>query len=174
MLNLDDTAINTPAPAFPGPEKLAETTTNNDQNEEKEEEEQEFEFRLFSHNKPTSQDVGDNGVKLTAGAGGAQQTQKLRIRLRSPSPAPGDGRFVNPFRRWDYYFSAPNAILKGRVGDDSGALEEKKREFEDVAVDGGVVLGWAAQSWVCLLTRTVFLGRYLTFHYSQVANCRGG
>ncbi|KAI5281546.1 hypothetical protein KEM54_003202 [Ascosphaera aggregata] len=73
-------------------------------------EEHEYEFRLF--NLPQSSAKSEHR-EAASSQSGHEGVQKLKIRLRSPSPgAEGDGGFVNPFRGWDYYLSAPDVILK--------------------------------------------------------------
>lgn len=159
LLNLDEDAFITPsAPSTTQNETPTEKTAT--QNDVEEEEEQEFEFRLFSAPVPRKEAAGDSEKKINKDADNTVaevQTQKLRIRLRSPTPAPadaGEGRFVNPSRGWEYYFSTPTLISKDRtIGTTfhstawGGAIDEKRREFEAVAVDGGMVLKWASQDW---------------------------
>ena len=132
--------------------------------EEEEDEEKEFEFRLFSApsaaRKPTvaagggkeEEKTGGDNTKVSNG-NNATTTQKLRIRLRSPTPGPTDiseGRFVNPFRGWGYYFTAP-ALLSGTItGDETEDVNvaRRRKQFEEVAVSGQNVLGWADVPWV--------------------------
>ncbi|BCS04813.1 DUF2011 domain-containing protein [Aspergillus luchuensis] len=122
-------------------------TTNAD-----EEEEQEFEFRLFSG--PTKSSSKNEDQAATVESSSTTQAQKLRIRVRSPTPgAVGveDGRFVNPFRGWGYYFSAPEIMVaaggeKEKVQEEE-RLREKRRQFEDVAVSGVQVVGFSGVSW---------------------------
>ncbi|XRM42824.1 hypothetical protein ABZX51_006036 [Aspergillus tubingensis] len=125
-------------------------TTNAD-----EEEEQEFEFRLFSAPAKSSSKNEDQASAAVESSSTATQAQKLRIRVRSPTPgAVGveDGRFVNPFRGWGYYFSAPG-MMAGEKEDELRRLEEeerlreKRRQFEDVAVSGVQVVGFSGVSW---------------------------
>lgn len=79
--------------------------------------------------------------------------QKLRIRLRSPTPTAvgsGEGRFVNPFRGWSYYFSVPGLLSgedKSKTREDAGVLQ-KRKQFEDVAVSGEDMAKFAGVSWV--------------------------
>ena len=145
-----------------------------------EEEEQEFEFRLFSTapiSRGGNNDSGagaasqtsvvddlsrkGNAVPSISNSNGQHvQTSKLRIRLRSPSPVPGDGsegRFVKPFRGWQYYFSTADLLLSRdrvealRTNDHSAeekANKIKKAQFEDASVDGGTVLARASLDWV--------------------------
>ncbi|PYH75237.1 DUF2011 domain-containing protein [Aspergillus vadensis CBS 113365] len=131
------------------------STTNAD-----EEEEQEFEFRLFSAPAKSSSKNEDKpaaraGAAVESSSSTTTQAQKLRIRVRSPTPgAVGveDGRFVNPFRGWGYYFSAPG-MMAGEKEDGLRRLEEeerlreKRRQFEDVAVSGVQVVGFSGVSW---------------------------
>lgn len=122
-------------------------------------EEEEFEFRLFS--APISRKVDDptsEGSKENQEGDQSKtsnvRTQKLRIRIRSPTPLsadPGEGRFVRPFRGWEYYFSTP-ALYSGSKSAEAEAIAALRREqYEDVAVTGEQLLSWAnVQSWVGL------------------------
>lgn len=137
-----------------------EQNTKQNENED-EDEEQEFEFRLFSApatgRTAAAEDTKDNGkdkdgaqAKLTED--NKETTQKLRIRLRSPTPGPADlseGRFVRPFRGWEYYFTVPG-LLTGTedAGSERAGLELKRKQFEDVAVTGQNVMEWASAPWV--------------------------
>ncbi|KAL4885653.1 hypothetical protein BJY04DRAFT_137062 [Aspergillus karnatakaensis] len=154
LLNLEIAAPSQP-PQQPSPD---------DQKNQGEDEEQEFEFRLFAAPaKPSDAEKKDaDGTPDKSDALGAQtqtqtQTQKLRIRLRSPTPTlgagSGEGRFVNPFRGWGYYFSAPG-LLSGTSGKDIARdeaeavkLEERRKQFADVAVSGEEMVRWAGVSW---------------------------
>lgn len=169
MLNLDNTFT------FTTPDESIETSEQTDQkpneggednkDNENEDEEQEFEFRLFS--APAGAGEPDPVTAATtatsnAGKQGDEEnksgTQKLRIRLRSPTPGPADlseGRFVNPSRGWRYYFTTP--VLSGSTegenedADPDAAL--KRKQFEEVAVSGQHMLGWASlQPWVSVLS----------------------
>ncbi|GKZ33416.1 hypothetical protein AbraIFM66950_003272 [Aspergillus brasiliensis] len=132
------------APSSPQP-----TTEANTNPKEEEDEEQEFEFRLFSAPTKSEPKEGVAGEKEDA----QQAAQKLRIRVRSPTPgAVGveDGRFVNPFRGWGYYFSAPGLMagVKEEQGlEEEERLREKRRQFEDVAVSGVQVVGFKGVPW---------------------------
>ncbi|KAI9370048.1 hypothetical protein BJX61DRAFT_535938 [Aspergillus egyptiacus] len=145
LLNL---SLDLPPP--PTPQEPAQTQGNKPE-EEEDEEEQEFEFRLFS--APERQHGADKESKHGEAAAGTT-TQKLRIRLRSPTPtagAIGEGRFVNPFRGWEYYFTTPG-LLSGQKGQDAGAEDDaralaKRKEFEDVAVTGEEMMRWAGVPW---------------------------
>lgn len=57
---------------------------------------------------------------------------------------------MNPFRGWEYYFTAPGLLsgTKG-VGEDVD-FQVKRRRFEDVAVSGEDMHAWAKVSWVSL------------------------
>jgi hypothetical protein len=121
-----------------------------------EDEEQEFEFRLFSAPAKAKDATTKAALKETSaednGAGNDKQpggTQKLRIRLRSPSPAnPSDGRFVKAFRGWQYYFSTPS-LYGLKDAEDREQQEERRRQFEEMAVSGEHVTTWAkSQPWV--------------------------
>ncbi|OJJ86178.1 DUF2011 domain-containing protein [Aspergillus glaucus CBS 516.65] len=120
-----------------------------------EDEEQEFEFRLFSAPKPSTATPTAQKDERKGEAGATQtQTQKLRIRVRSPTPGPADlseGRFVNPFRGWQYYFTNPGLLSGSKEngdGDEDDEVELKRRQFEDVAVTGEHMLDWASvQPW---------------------------
>ncbi|KAJ9354385.1 hypothetical protein DTO027B9_4728 [Paecilomyces variotii] len=121
-----------------------------------EEAEQEFEFRLFS-SAPAKQKT-DGAVPAgtsadTTGDGNAERTQKLRIRIRSPTPGDvsvGEGRFVVPFRGWEYYFTTPT-LLGGYGKEDIARIEEraaaKRAEFESIAVSQTQLFEWAKQPW---------------------------
>ncbi|KKK17726.1 hypothetical protein ARAM_005982 [Aspergillus rambellii] len=137
LLNLDSLL----APSAPEP--TTTTTTAPDNNPENEDEEQEFEFRLFqtAPKKAADKETGE-----------PETTQKLKIRLRSPTPTAGvngEGRFVNPFRGWQYYFSAPG-LLSGETkvdGEEDAGLLLKRKQFEEVAVTGEEMMGWARVPW---------------------------
>lgn len=124
-----------------------------------EDEEQEFEFRLFSAPKQsTALSTATNEQKNEAGAT-QTQTQKLRIRVRSPTPGPADlseGQFVNSFRGWQYYFTAPGLLSGSKENENQDEDDEaklKRRQFEDVAVTGKHMLDWASvQPWVSTLS----------------------
>ncbi|KAE8356431.1 hypothetical protein BDV28DRAFT_126979 [Aspergillus coremiiformis] len=136
-----------------------------------EEEEQEFEFRLFSApapdpTAPTTQDgdaaaTGSTGQKNEGNGAG---TQKLRIRLRSPTPGTGgpDGRLVNPFRGWEYYFSAPGLLSGSKEHDPKLVL--RRKQFEEVAISGEQMREWARVPWPgCHLPwRVIHLKRHQT------------
>ncbi|KAL4780444.1 hypothetical protein BJX76DRAFT_338075, partial [Aspergillus varians] len=137
------------------PSTTTAATEPQDLRNDNEDEEQEFEFRLFSAPAPAprlpgsdDKDAQKPGDITTDGTDGAQ---KLRIRLRSPTPTAagsGEGRFVNPFRGWDYYFSTPG-LLSGEtntVDEDAGVLL-KKKQFEDVAVSGEEMEKLSGVSW---------------------------
>lgn len=91
----------------------------------------------------TTNDKGAAGDKQAGG------TQKLRIRLRSPSPTnPSEGRFVKAFRGWHYYFSTPS-LYGLKVTEDKEHEEERRRQFEEMAVSGEHITTWAkSQPWV--------------------------
>ncbi|PYH93022.1 hypothetical protein BO71DRAFT_400022, partial [Aspergillus ellipticus CBS 707.79] len=136
LLNLDSLL----APAYPSTETPQSATA-----EVPDDEEQEFEFRLFSAPAATATKSQTNAESTSATA------QKLRIRVRSPTPGAAgleDGRFVNPFRGWGHYFSAPE-LMAGGKGDEleEERLREKRRQFEDIAVSGVQMLGFAQVPW---------------------------
>ncbi|GAQ42470.1 hypothetical protein AtubIFM55763_002979 [Aspergillus tubingensis] len=140
LLNID--SLLAPQSDDPTPQP----TTNADE----EEEEQEFEFRLFS--APAKSSSKNEEPAAVVESSSTTQAQKLRIRVRSPTPgAVGveDGRFVNPFRGWGYYFSAPGMMAgeKEKVQEEEERLREKRRQFEDVAVSGVQVVGFSGVSW---------------------------
>lgn len=167
LLNLDS--------LIAAPETTTTRMTQDDTNkpaeegkEGEEDEEQEFEFRLFS--APVSRKTADTASKPHVRDDGEVQTgkgkddnqagtQKLCIRLRSPTPGPADlseGRFVNPFRGWGYYFTRPELLSgsrsQGIAGEDECAdAALKRKQFEDAAVSGQHILGWALQPWVSLI-----------------------
>lgn len=125
-----------------------------------EEEEQEFEFRLFSSASTSQKTQGSASNGTNAGETGdvtVSGTQKLRIRVRSPTPGPvtvGEGRFLVPFRGWDYYFTTPELLGGYRQEDVSRAEERaaaKRAEFENIAVSQTQLLEWAKRPWVCVL-----------------------
>jgi hypothetical protein len=130
-----------------------------------EDEEQEFEFRLFSAptnpkeetTKDSQTDSQQDQKTTNTEAKAAGATQKLRIRLNSPTPGSGDapeGRFVKS-RDWDYYFSTPtlSGTHSGEMSsEDEDRIAEKKKQFDDMAVSGDHMLGWAqSQVWVSAL-----------------------
>ncbi|PWY83752.1 hypothetical protein BO94DRAFT_557605 [Aspergillus sclerotioniger CBS 115572] len=139
LLNIDSLLAPT---TYPDPSSQQDNTEN------PEDEEQEFEFRLFSAPVPTNTKKED-----TKSATNDASAQKLRIRVRSPTPGatgPEDGRFVKPFRGWDYYFSAPGLMSGtsgGELGEEEERLRAKRREFESVAVSGAQMVGFAGVSW---------------------------
>ncbi|OOF98808.1 hypothetical protein ASPCADRAFT_403131 [Aspergillus carbonarius ITEM 5010] len=145
LLNLDSLLAPTYPDASPQPDHTGTP----------EDEEQEFEFRLFSAPAPTTTNKED--TKTATNDANSISAQKLRIRVRSPTPGatgPEDGRFVKPFRGWEYYFSAPGLMSGTMGGGDGGLLEEeekrlmaKRREFESVAVSGAQMVGFAGVSW---------------------------
>ncbi|PLB39632.1 DUF2011 domain-containing protein [Aspergillus candidus] len=137
------------------PEQQKEEPLANQQDEqphEDEDEEQEFEFRLFSAPSGAAHPTADTTTPGTqdASAGGEGGTQKLRIRLRSPSPGAagsGEGRIVNPFRGWEYYFTAPG-LLSGTTGvGEDAEFQMKRSQFEEVAVSGEDMRAWAKVDW---------------------------
>ncbi|RMJ24363.1 hypothetical protein PHISP_04764 [Aspergillus sp. HF37] len=168
LLNLDVSSFaglrSSPSPGEPiSPDsKKKNRAQSKQQPEEKkeqegEDEEQEFEFRLFGtatahNNKQEGKEKEDQKPVDNPPA------QKLRIRLRSPSPGPLDpsqGRFVRPFRGWEYYFTTPGLLstststlagINADAGVDNGFIE-KRRQFEDVAVSGDEVVRLQQQAW---------------------------
>ncbi|KAJ5168579.1 uncharacterized protein N7482_004173 [Penicillium canariense] len=142
--------------------------------------EQEFEFRLFS--APTkAKDTSSHEPNMTDGNQTAANkdkkptgeirdnigTQKLRIRLRSPTPSrdPSEGRFVKAFRGWQYYFSTPTIFGMDETPMSEGTKAERRRQFEDMAVTGEHITGWAkTQPWTgCNLPwRVIHLKRHQT------------
>lgn len=147
LLNLD--ALIAPAESTapaPGPQE---------DGHQQEDEEQEFEFRLFS--APAAPKATTKDEKTPATEGGEKAvsggTQKLRIRLRSPTPGAvdGEGRFLNPFRGWQYYFTTPELLSGfGAKEDSASASTIRRKQFEEVAVTGQQMLGWSEVSWVCV------------------------
>ncbi|KAL4922451.1 hypothetical protein BDW62DRAFT_172538, partial [Aspergillus aurantiobrunneus] len=153
LLNLDIATQPTAAP--PTPAATQEQKENNPEDEE-----QEFEFRLFSapaaprlaggDGKDGQKAAGGDTTTTTNGPGGAQ---KLRIRLRSPTPTTvgaGEGRFVNPFRGWSYYFSTPGLLSgesKNETGVEDAGVLLKRKQFEDVAVSGEDMVGFSGVPW---------------------------
>ncbi|RAL17360.1 DUF2011 domain-containing protein [Aspergillus homomorphus CBS 101889] len=139
------------APAYSAPEP---TQPHENDDPKAEDEEQEFEFRLFSAPAPasaaaTKPHADEN--KTTTPAVEVAAAQKLRIRVRSPSPGAGgleDGRLVNPFRGYGHYFTAPGSMTGGKVdGHEEESLRAKRRQFEEVAVSGLQMLGFAQVPW---------------------------
>ncbi|KAL2012314.1 hypothetical protein VTN00DRAFT_5032 [Thermoascus crustaceus] len=129
-------------------------STNQDAKEDEEEQEQEFEFRLFSAPAKRATDDGTNAAgtgdsNLIDGGNDAAgaATQKLRIRLRSPTPVPGDGKFVVPFRGWQYYVTAPELLSERPSAEWSEQAALKRKEYEDVAVTGAQLFDWAKSAW---------------------------
>lgn len=163
LLNLDallaDT--NTKTSANNKTNDKSQDTDAKQNSQEGEDEEQEFEFRLFSApRKPTAvvgerKEGGQSGVDNVKASkeDNATTTQKLRIRLRSPTPGPADiseGRFVNPFRGWSYYFTAPALHSGSSTGNENEDADValRRKLFEEVAVSGQNVLDWADVPWV--------------------------
>ncbi|PYI24850.1 hypothetical protein BO99DRAFT_374101 [Aspergillus violaceofuscus CBS 115571] len=153
LLNLDALI----APAYAAPE----ATQPQDNEHKAEDEEQEFEFRLFSAPAPatttkplagaTSDDKDANESKGTDPAPAAGVAQKLRIRVRSPTPGAGgleDGRLVNPFRGYGHYFTAPGSMTGAKAdSSEEEMLRAKRQQFEEVAVSGLQMLGFAQVPW---------------------------
>ncbi|KAK2778024.1 hypothetical protein FQN52_002929 [Onygenales sp. PD_12] len=136
------------------------------ENIENEEEEHEFEFRLFhAPANPGGKRAGKDGAeeKLKNANGGEDTAvtrqeekvdsgiRKLKIRIRSPTPTAigdGEGRFVVPFRGWDYYFSDPDWIRRQISGKDGGNERggeiarrgEEVKRFAEVALSGDKIL----------------------------------
>ncbi|RHZ54383.1 DUF2011 domain-containing protein [Aspergillus thermomutatus] len=142
LLNLD--ALIAPA------ESTAPATKSQEDGQQQEDEEQEFEFRLFS--APAAPKSATKGEKTAATEGGEKAVsggaQKLRIRLRSPTPGAvdGEGRFLNPFRGWQYYFTTPE-LLTGSGAKQDSASTIRKKQFEEVAVTGQQMLEWSEVPW---------------------------
>lgn len=143
-----------------------------------EEEEQEFEFRLF-HSQPTQ---GSRQIKPSGKSQADHDNngvQKLKIRMRSPTPtapASGEGRFINPFRGWEYYFTDPELVIQTIGGNYSQQQSKQntndkqqrvpsKETFGDVAITGDQILASAASGpMVCLLIVSSYLE--ISFYYS--------
>ncbi|KAK2796915.1 hypothetical protein FQN50_009374 [Emmonsiellopsis sp. PD_5] len=163
-------SIETFAPAEPS----ADPSNPHLENIENEEEEHEFEFRLFhapTHpgGKSGSQDGaeekrkdagGDEGAVVAGGQEGKVDSgiRKLKIRIRSPTLAAigdGEGRFVVPFRGWDYYFSDPDWIRRQISGKDGGderggeiaSRGEEVKRFAEVALSGDKILEDSSSTW---------------------------
>ncbi|KAL4952813.1 hypothetical protein BDW69DRAFT_185053 [Aspergillus filifer] len=139
------------------PSTTTQEPSEQDKNQDAEDKEQEFEFRLFSAptSKPsTATKPSSDAPQTTANEqvnGTSTGAQKLRIRLRSPTPVPlgsGEGHFLKPSRGWSYYFSTPG-LEKGDKSEDTldEALLARRKEFEDVAVSGEDMLGFAGVHW---------------------------
>lgn len=156
LLNLDSLLAGVDAAADADDQNTNQKETNEDEDEE-----QEFEFRLFSaptttqkSTTATTENVKDEAQTKPSGGDKKETTQKLRIRLNSPTPGPADlseGRFVKPFRGWEYYFTVPGLLAGSEDVDDQVAnanLELKRRQFENVAVTGQNVMEWATVPWV--------------------------
>jgi hypothetical protein len=145
LLNLD-------ALIAPAESTAPEPRSQDDSHKQEDEEEQEFEFRLFSAPAAPTSTTKDGKTPATEGEQKAVSggTQKLRIRLRSPTPGAvdGEGRFLNPFRGWQYYFTTPE-LLTGSGARQDSALTTRRKQFEEVAVTGEQLLGWSEVSWVC-------------------------
>ncbi|RLL99007.1 hypothetical protein CFD26_104088 [Aspergillus turcosus] len=142
LLNLD--ALIAPA------ESAAPAPRSEEDGHQQEDEEQEFEFRLFSAPAAPTSTSKDEKTPATGGGEKAVSggTQKLRIRLRSPTPGAvdGEGRFLNPFRGWQYYFTTPELLSGSGAKQDSASIVRRK-QFEEVAVTGQQLLGWSEVSW---------------------------
>lgn len=137
-----------------------ENENKNKENAE-EEEEQEFEFRLFSApEKSTNEGTQPSQTAIERGREDkdkedAPHTQKLRIRVRSPTPGPiqpGEGRFVHPFRGWEYYFSTPGLLSSENAERGNSTDEARRSQFEDVVVTGAEMMRWANVDWVSCST----------------------
>lgn len=144
LLNLD--ALIAPA------ESTAPTPALKEDGHQQEDEEQEFEFRLFSAPAAPKSTTKDEEAPATEGGETAvsRGTQKLRIRLRSPTPGvvDGEGRFLNPFRGWQYYFTTPELLSdSGAKQDPASASTNRRKQFEEVAVTGQQMLRWSEVSW---------------------------
>lgn len=155
LLNLD--ALIAPA------ESTAPTPALKEDGHQQEDEEQEFEFRLFSAPAAPKSTTKDEEAPATEGGETAvsRGTQKLRIRLRSPTPGvvDGEGRFLNPFRGWQYYFTTPELLSdSGAKQDPASASTNRRKQFEEVAVTGQQMLRWSEVSWVCVGLFLVSLG----------------
>lgn len=155
LLNLD--ALIAPA------ESTAPTPALKEDGHQQEDEEQEFEFRLFSAPAAPKCTTKDEEAPATEGGETAvsRGTQKLRIRLRSPTPGAvdGEGRFLNPFRGWQYYFTTPELLSdSGAKQDPASASTNRRKQFEEVAVTGQQMLRWSEVSWVCVGLSLVSLG----------------
>jgi hypothetical protein len=147
LLDFDTFTVNN-EPGITSKKKQSEDATREDDgnNETQEDDqEQEFEFRLFS--APAATTNTKQTSHNTAGNGGAKsKTQKLRIRVRSPTPAdiqPGDGRFVVPFRGWQYYVTRPELMKQPRDERPAQLEDVKRTEYEQVAVTGAQLMEWA-------------------------------
>ncbi|KAL4896169.1 hypothetical protein BDV59DRAFT_128806 [Aspergillus ambiguus] len=177
LLNLDEYL----APATAKSTNTQKEATQSQTDEAAEEaEEQEFEFRLFSAPAPRKLDTTGAVPASTGAASEATQakaqadtqrggTQKLRIRLRSPSPGEvglEDGRFVNPSRGWEYYFTTPALLPGNGVGDEvqTATAALKRKQYEEAAVTGDQMIGWAQVPWPgCSLPwRVINLKRHQT------------
>ncbi len=68
----------------------------------KEATEEEFEFRLFSAPKASATGRDDAATAPRA---------QTKVNIRSPTPTtPSDGRFINPYRPWTYYFASEPSV----------------------------------------------------------------
>ncbi|KAL1970047.1 hypothetical protein VTN77DRAFT_6452 [Rasamsonia byssochlamydoides] len=130
-----------------------QTAQNSVQDAADEEQEQEFEFRLFSRSVPAKRTAEDGQKPLDSTTTYKDDgTRKLRIRLCSPTPGPAsleEGKFVNPFRGWQYYFTTPALWRSGggqqAESDSTAAAAAKRKEYEDVAVSGRDLLELAGK-----------------------------
>lgn len=63
---------------------------------------------------------------------------------------------MNPFRGWQYYFTAPGLLSGSKESEDEDEEgKSRRRQFEDVAVTGEHMLNWASvQPWVSTLSFT--------------------
>jgi hypothetical protein len=134
---------------------------------------QEFDFRLFAvsmHN--------DNKLGIETNEGPGCKTEKLndgtrKLQIYSPSPEPvipSEGKFVVPYRGWQYYFTTSSVLSGGSVGIHTSL---KRREYEDVAVTGEQLLNWEKRGtwvsdgnvWLCHDDRSMLDDVDLTIQY---------
>lgn len=134
------------------------SATTNLEHTKDEDEEQEFEFRLFRSQPAQVEARTKSPGKDQAEHDNGNGVRKLKIRVRSPTPTPqgsGEGRFLNPFRGWEYYFTDPEMVIQTVGGNNSHqqskqkSNEEQQRllakeKFGDVAITGDQILAGAA------------------------------
>ena len=115
--------------------------------------EQEFDFRLFAvsvaHNNNKLDVETNEGYNNNDAEKFNDGTRKLQIYSPSPEPViPSEGRFVVPYRGWQYYFTT-SSILSDSGGSVGIHRSLKRREYEGVAVTGEQLLnGGKRATWV--------------------------
>ena len=57
---------------------------------------------------------------------------------------------MRPFRGWEYYFTTPDLLssVSAPKPAQKSLDTEKRKQFEDAAVSGLELMGWANKAWV--------------------------